>query len=55
MKGSPKKKFHLLLSCECASKSKGKRENFQSKIGGKKKKKKFPIKDQKKAKEKKWK
>ena len=38
---------------ECASKSKIKRENPRSKIGGKQEKeKKFPIKDQKKEKEK---
>ena len=46
----PKKKFHLLLSCECASKIKRKRENPRSKIGGKqKKKRKPPIKDWRKA------
>jgi len=49
----PKKKFHLLLSYECASESKRKRENPRSKIGGKqRKKRKFPIKDWKKSKRK---
>ena len=55
VEGSPKKKFHLLLNCECASKKqkkkrkspikdwrKGKRENPQSKIEGKQEKEKIP-------------
>ena len=53
-KDLPKKKFRLLLSGECASKSKIKRETPWSKIEGKqrKKKRKSSIKDWRKAKEK---
>ena len=45
-------KFHLLLSCECALKGRGKEEIPDQRLEESKRKEKFPIKDQRKAKEK---